>query len=555
MKSSSRDVAQHDTHSVGSDDMVNGREATASVNNIGLSVAAVSEGYLAAVVPPGLTPEDDARAREGASAFLQLLLRHLAGDPEALPQAEVVLRSVATLVVEEGDDAGVLLDRFDAGRHVLVRALLELGAQPDQVVEADDRLRVAQQAARSAIRDAQDSYQRVIDGAVGDVTRAIEDGAAPEEAMRIAASSLSHLVKADRARVWLEAGGGRLELVASAGSTSPSGFYVSSEKGVLAEIMNAAEPVVQCPVDPEQWSAAVPTLPVPGAALFVPLAAVGSPFGLVYALRNEPRPFSESALRRAVRFVERVEPALAWAMQLRSMQRWAEASQDFLRVTTHELRRPLTVLRGYLDMLDNVDAADAVILRERIGRAADQLAELLSGVTDTVTLEDPARSLTLRGITVEDLVDSVVRTAADEAAQQGVTLLTEVSAGDITMVCDIDNIEHALANLLSNAFRHTGGQRRVWLQAGSDGAKYARFVVRDEGPGIAPGDDDKVFHKYYRSEQTRRSGSPGSGLGLYFVRLVAERHAGRVAADNTVSGGARFTLELPLEPGLIPWSM
>src|SRR5258708_2963255 len=195
-----------------------------------------------------------------------------------------------------------------------------------------------------------------------------------------------------RARVWPGLGGGRRERVASAGSTSPMGFFVSSEQGVLAEIMRGVEPVRQCPVDAQEWEAALPSLPslpTPGSALFVPLAAVGRPFGVMYALRSDPIAFTDSALRRAVRFVERVEPALAWAMQLRSVQRWAEASQDFLRITTHELRRPLTVLRGYLEMLDTVSPDDGAILRERIDRAAEQLAELLTDVTQTITLADP----------------------------------------------------------------------------------------------------------------------------------------------------------------------
>lgn len=522
---------------------------------MGLSAAAVREGYFAAVVPPGLSPEDDARAREGAEAFLQILLRHVAGAPEALGEAEVLLRAIAAQVVEEGDDAGVLLDRFDAGRHVLIRALLDGGAPAREASDADDRLRVAQIAARTAIRDAVAGYEAVIDEAVAAVTSAIERGGAPEEALHVAAASLCGLVGADRARVWLDAVGGRLELVASAGSTSPSGFYVSSARGILAEIMHGVEPMRQCPVDPNEWSAAVPTLPVPGAALFLPLAAAGRPFGLVYALRTQPDPFSNSALRRATRFVERVEPALAWAMQLRSLQRWAEASQDFLRITTHELRRPLTVLRGYLDMLGDVEPQEAVILMERITRAADQLAELLSGVTDTVTLEDPARSLTLRHISIQDVVDNVVRNAADEAAQQGVTLLVGAPVDEVVMQCDIDNVQHAIANLLSNAFRHTDGQKRVWMEAESDAARYVRFTVRDEGEGIPEGEGDKLFLKYYRSASTRRTGAGGSGLGLYFVRLVAERHSGRVTAENAPEGGARFTLELPLEPGLVPWSM
>lgn len=522
---------------------------------MGLSSAAVGEQYLAAVVPPGLPAPDDARAREGAAAFLAILLRHVAGDDGALAEAEVLLREMAARLVEEGDDPGVLLDRFDAGRHVLMGAVLDGGAGAVDAVECDDRLRLAQSSMRTAIRDAAAAYDAVIDGAVEAVTRAIESGSAPEDAMHVAAASLCGLVGSDRARIWLEAGGGRLELVASAGSTSPTGFYVSSQRGVLAEIMHGVEPVRQCPVDPDEWAAAVPTLPIPAAAMFLPLATVGRPFGLVYALRNEPDAFSDAALRRGVRFIQRVEPALAWAMQLRSVQRWAEASQDFLRITTHELRRPLTVLRGYLDMIGDVEAPEAGVLLERISRAADQLAELLSGVTDTVTLEDPARSLTLRRIRVEDLVDTVVLNATDEAAQQGVTLVVEVAGGDALLQCDVDNVQHAIANLLSNAFRHTAGERRVWLGAESDGVRFVRFTVRDEGTGVGEGDEDRVFQKYYRSEQLRSSGSPGSGLGLYFVRLVAERHSGRVSVENVAEGGARFTLELPLEPGVVPWSM
>jgi signal transduction histidine kinase len=464
---------------------------------------------------------------------------------------------VAAQVVRTGDDPGVLLDRFDAGRHVILRALIERGeaTTPAAIVDADDGLRAVHHAIRTAIHDAVGDTEREIDGAVVEVSRAIEGGANPDEVMRVAAASLCGLVAADRARLWLDIGGDRLELVASAGGSAPMGFFVSSEQGVLADILNGAAPVRQCPVDPRAWEAAVPNLPIPGSALFLPLAAAGRPFGMLYALRNDPVAFSSIAERSGARFVERVEPALAWAMQLRSLRRWADASQDFLRFITHELRRPLTVLRGYLDMLDAVGPDEGAVLRERMGRAADQIAEMLTGISDTVTLEDPVRALDLSRITLGELVDTAQLAAGDEAEQQGVQLIIDVVEGDTVVQCDVDNVVHALANLLSNAFRHTAGARRVWLGAAPAGTRFVRFTVRDEGAGIASGDLGKIFHKYYRSDAARRSGSAGSGLGLYFVRLVAERHGGRVAAENRSGGGAGFTLELPLEPGLVAWSI
>jgi len=525
------------------------------MSRTGLVAGPVSEPFLAAVVPPGLDRPSATRARAEAAAFLDLLLRHLDGEEAALPAIEAAVRDVAAGIVRQGDDAGLLLDRFDAGRHVLLAALLERRAAPEVVVEADDRLLTVHHAVRRAIDEAGADFDAVIDGAIREVSRSIEGGNAPDDVLRLAAATLCRLVEADRARIWLETGGGRLELVASAGSSAPMAFYVSSERGVLADILNAGLPVRQCPVDPREWAAAVPNLPIPAAALFLPLVAAGRPFGLIYALRNDPVPFGSVAERSGARFVERVEPALAWAMQLRSLRRWADASQDFLRFITHELRRPLTVLRGYLDMLDDVSPEDSVLMRERMGRAADQLAEMLTGISDTVTLEDPVRALSLSRISLGDLVERVQRGARDEAEQQQVRLVTDVVDADTTVQCDVDNLTHALANLLSNAFRHTGGERRVWLSAAPEGTRFVRFTVRDEGEGIAPGDQAKIFLKYFRSDTTRRAGSAGSGLGLYFVRLVAERHGGRVNAENLPGGGACFTLELPLEPGLVAWSI
>jgi signal transduction histidine kinase len=532
-----------------------GRDLAPPVSTAGLTAASLAAAYIDAVVPAGLDPSGEARARDDATAFLGMLLRHVQGDAAALGEIEAMLSAVAAGVVREGDDPGVLLDRFDSGRHVILAALLAAGCQSAEVAAADDRLRVAMRTVRTAIRDALAEYEATIKRAVGEVTAAIERNAPPDEVMQLAAEKLCRLVECDRARLWLDIGGGRLELVATAGSSSPMGFFVSSDRGVIADILRAGRPVRRCPVDPKEWEAAVPNLPIPGSALFLPLASSGHAVGLVYALRNDAVAFSDAAERIGARFVELVEPSLAWAMQVRSLQRWTSASQDFLRITTHELRRPLTILRGYLDMLDSVKAEDAVVLRERMSRAADQLAELLTGITDTVTLEDPARALTVRRTTLDELVEAVMRTARDEAEQQGVDLLVEVQEGETEVLCDVDNIAHALANLLSNAFRHTGGDRRVWLEARPEGSRFVRFQVRDEGEGITPGDEGRIFTKYFRSDATRRAGSPGSGLGLYYVRLVAERHGGRVAADNIPGNGACFTLELPLEPGLVAWSI
>src|SRR5258708_2010419 len=190
------------------------RELAPAVSPTRLPADAVNDAFVSAVVPPGLAAAEDARARSDAAAFLAMLLRHLDGDPGALPEIAAAVRAVAGEVVRGGGHPGV---------------------------------------------------------------------------------------------------------------PAPMGFCASSEQGAVADIRSAGVPVRQCPVAPRAWEAAVPNLPIPGAALFLPLAAAGRSFGMLYALRDEPVAFSSIAERSGARFVVRVEPALAWAMQLRSLRRWADA--------------------------------------------------------------------------------------------------------------------------------------------------------------------------------------------------------------------------------------
>src|SRR5258708_30239575 len=103
------------------------RELAPAVSPTRLPADAVNDAFVSAVVPPGLATAEDARARSDAAAFLAMLLRHLDGDPGALPEIAAAVRAVAGEVVRGGDNPGILLDRFDRGRPVILRALLERG--------------------------------------------------------------------------------------------------------------------------------------------------------------------------------------------------------------------------------------------------------------------------------------------------------------------------------------------------------------------------------------------------------------------------------------------
>jgi signal transduction histidine kinase len=427
----------------------------------------------------------------------------------------------------------------------------------------DDRLAAVQLSARQAIAAAQRADMEQIEISVATVIGPAARAFSPDEVMAAATDAFRRLIDADTARLWLDLGGGSLELVANAGQAAlDAALHASAGQGRLAELLRTGKPTRRRldQDEMETWREVVPDLRPAETMLAAPLLLAGRPFGLLYALRYPDRAglieFSNVDLRAATRFVARVEPALAWSLQARNAQRVSEATQDFLRVTTHELRRPLTVLRGYVDMLDVIPEPEQPVVRERIVRAAEQLASLLSEVSEIALIEDSQRPLRLVAMRLGEIVERVVEGAVDEAEQRGCTLLVSIADEDETVQCDSHHVEHSIANLLSNAMRHTAGERRVWVGAALVGDRAWRISVRDEGKGLCGENPDRLFEKYYRSLGTVSSGAEGSGLGLYYVRLVAERHGGRIVAADSPEGGAEFTLTLPAASGgLIPWSV
>jgi two-component system, OmpR family, sensor histidine kinase MprB len=208
---------------------------------------------------------------------------------------------------------------------------------------------------------------------------------------------------------------------------------------------------------------------------------------------------------------------------------------------SHELRTPLTSLRTNLDLLLQADAGaglDAAARAELLEDVRGQIEEMSNLVGDLVEL---ARDEPLRSVVEQvDLADVVDRAVA-RARRRGTDLTFDVQMEPWWVTGESASLERAVTNLLDNAVKWSpsGGTVRIRLNHGT-------LTVDDEGPGIAPGDREQVFERFYRSEESRSM--PGSGLGLSIVRQVIERHAGNIRVDETDGGGTRMVLQVPGAP-------
>ena len=216
-----------------------------------------------------------------------------------------------------------------------------------------------------------------------------------------------------------------------------------------------------------------------------------------------------------------------------------EARRRFLADVAHELRTPLTVLRGEVEaQLDGVhprDDAHLVRLLDQtrtLDRLVEDLRALALGDAGRLTLHRESVSI---GVLVEDTVAAIAATAS----QRGVTVTTiGTDRPDLEMDADPVRLGQVVANLLTNAVRHTPSGGTVTVTAEAD-AGTVTVVVADTGPGI-DGDPEQIFQRF-----TKSADSGGTGLGLTIARQLVELHGGTLTAANAPTGGARFTVTLP----------
>jgi len=214
-----------------------------------------------------------------------------------------------------------------------------------------------------------------------------------------------------------------------------------------------------------------------------------------------------------------------------------ELERRFISEASHELRTPITIIRGYLEVLgsdptpDQIQHAIEVVLDE-----LDRMARLVEDLTTLARAEHPSF---LRKESVE-LAPFVGEVAVKAVPLLNGRLVTDCPADGAVLTADPHRLTQALLNLLHNASLHTRPGTPVELRVVEEPTAW-RFEVVDRGGGLAPDDQELVFRPFHRSGSERS----GSGLGLAIVRRIAELHGGGAGLDNRHGEGASFWLSMP----------
>lgn len=225
---------------------------------------------------------------------------------------------------------------------------------------------------------------------------------------------------------------------------------------------------------------------------------------------------------------------------------------EFVSVASHEIKTPLSVIRGYTSLLQDGIYGEVSEQQEKVlGSISDQterLTRLVQRLLDISRFEAGGGRLELREIALRPFLADLGHGFDALAYQSQIDFALEVP-DDVpqTITGDPDRLNEVLGNLLSNAFKFTPKGGRIRLAAGSRDGEV-EVEVRDSGIGIPPDKLPRIFEKFFQVENEAHPRSVGSGLGLAIAREIVEAHGGTISAESRVGRGTTFRVVLPLRP-------
>lgn len=217
---------------------------------------------------------------------------------------------------------------------------------------------------------------------------------------------------------------------------------------------------------------------------------------------------------------------------------------EFVANASHELKTPLTAVKGYAETLleAGLSAEDRDGFARRIVEHADRMTAIVEDLITLARLEEPGRAIASEPVQLSPLIETVREVMSTRAAAN-TEIVVEIDPPDLRARGDREGIRQILENLVDNAIRHSAA-RKIVLRASHLGASGIRISVVDDGRGIPSQHLDRIFERFYRVDPARSRDTGGTGLGLAIVKHWVEAMGGRVKAESTVGQGTQIHVEL-----------
>jgi signal transduction histidine kinase len=328
---------------------------------------------------------------------------------------------------------------------------------------------------------------------------------------------------------------GGLDLAAGPGNA----FHMLLDSPVVNQCLREISPQSVSPADGQP------------AQLLAAMLYTGKPVGLIVAegLSTFPGP--------AIQFLDRLSSRAASAIQnarlYQAVQDANQAKTKFVSVVTHELRVPMTSIKGYTDLLrqgaigpvNEMQVNFLNVVRSNV----DRMSVLVSDLSDISRIESGRLNMNCPMISAAEQLNETINSLRPRADERQQNIQTQVPDNLPQIYADPVRVVQILTNLLSNAIKYTPEKGNISISIARQG-DFVRYEVTDDGIGISPEDQLNLFSQFFRSEDPAVREQTGWGLGLSVTRLLVESMGGKIGFESALRKGSTFWFTLPTEAPL-----
>jgi signal transduction histidine kinase len=290
----------------------------------------------------------------------------------------------------------------------------------------------------------------------------------------------------------------------------------------------------------------------------IPIRREDHVIGILMLESRRDDPWAEGAQDFLSRLSDHAAIAISNAQLFKRVQEADTAKSEFVSFVSHELKTPMTSIRGYTDLLiggavGSINDAQENFLGT-IRSNVIRMATLVSDLADVSRIEAGRLKLEFRAVEIRDIVEEVTRSLDHDIKEKGQTIQVEIP-GDLPSVWgDRVRIIQVATNLLSNAHKYTPQGGIITIKAERANNKWdptgpsevVRVSVEDTGIGLTPEDQEQIFTKFFRSSDPKAREAPGTGLGLNITKYLVEMQGGKIWFESEYEKGTAFQFTIPI---------
>ncbi|MFN2147948.1 MAG: GAF domain-containing protein [Anaerolineales bacterium] len=281
--------------------------------------------------------------------------------------------------------------------------------------------------------------------------------------------------------------------------------------------------------------------------LLVPARREGATLALI-GLQRKESPHAHEALSFMLRLAEHAAVAIENTRLYRAVRQADESKSQFISIVSHELKIPMTSIRGYADLIRQGAAGDVapqqIKFLNTIIDNVDRMADLVSDLSDISRIDTGRLRIQLEALPLSELVRNTTAGMRPQFDARHQHVHLDIEQGLPMVLADYNRLMQILSNLLSNANKYTPDGGRVTVSAIKRG-EGVRLSVQDTGIGLSEADQKRLFTQFFRSEEPEVREQAGWGLGLYVTRRLIEMMGGTIGMESELGAGSTFWIDLP----------